>query len=45
MSKTLLVFRREFAGYFATPLAAVFLVVFLGISAGMTFFVASFFDR
>jgi len=45
MSKTLLVFRREFAGYFATPLAAVFLVVFLAVSAGMTFFVASFFDR
>ncbi len=45
MSKTLLIFRREFAGYFATPLATVFLVVFLAISAGMTFFVANFFDR
>ena len=43
--KTLLIFRREFAGYFATPLATVFLVVFLAISAGMTFFVANFFDR
>ncbi len=45
MSKTLLIFRREFAGYFATPLATVFLVVFLAVSAGMTFFVANFFDR
>jgi len=45
MNQTLLVFRREFAGYFATPLAAVFLFVFLAVSAGMTFFVANFFDR
>ncbi|MBN9084714.1 MAG: ABC transporter permease [Rhizobiales bacterium 62-17] len=45
MKTILLVFRREFAGYFATPLAAVFLVVFLGMATGLTFFVASFFDR
>ena len=45
MDKVLLIFRREFAGYFATPLAAVFLAVFLGIASGMTFFVAGFFDR
>ena len=37
--------RREFAAYFATPLAAVFLAVFVGVSCGMTFFVSSFFDR
>lgn len=40
-----LVFRREFAGYFSTPVAAVFLAVFLAVIAGMTFFVANFFDR
>jgi ABC-2 type transport system permease protein len=40
-----LVFRREFAGYFSTPIAAVFLIVFLGMATGLTFFVASFFDR
>lgn len=45
MNEVLLIFRREFAGYFATPLAAVFLAVFLGIASGMTFFVAGFFDR
>ena len=45
MGMILRVFRREFAAYFATPLAAVFLAVFLAIVAGMTFFVANFFDR
>lgn len=45
MNATLLVFRRELAAYFATPIAAVFLAVFLAGVAGMTFFVANFFDR
>ncbi|MCC6778701.1 MAG: ABC transporter permease subunit [Hyphomicrobiales bacterium] len=45
MGPTWLVFRREFAAYFATPVAAVFLVVFLALSAGMTFLVSGFFDR
>lgn len=45
MSTVLRVFRREFSAYFTTPLAAVFLAVFLAIVAGMTFFVANFFDR
>ena len=45
MRPTLLVFRREFAGYFSTPVAAVFLVVFLALAAGMTFLVSGFFDR
>jgi ABC-2 type transport system permease protein len=39
------VFGREFRAYFATPLAAVFLVVFLALAAGMTFFLGGFFDR
>ena len=33
-----LVFGREFRAYFATPLAAVFLLVFLALSAGLAFF-------
>ena len=37
MRPTLLVFRREFAGYFATPVAAVFLIVFLALAAGDKF--------
>lgn len=45
MNATLLVFRRELSAYFATPIAAVFLAVFLAGVAGMTFFVANFFDR
>jgi ABC-2 type transport system permease protein len=45
MSMIMRVFRREFAAYFATPLAAVFLTVFLAIIAGMTFVLANFFDR
>jgi len=35
------VFRREFASYFATPVAAVFLVVFLALSAGLTFLMSA----
>lgn len=40
-----IVFGRELRGYFASPLAAIFLVVFLSLSAGLTFFVGGFFDR
>jgi ABC-2 type transport system permease protein len=45
MRPTLLVFRRELAAYFSTPVAAVFLIVFLALSAGMCFLVSGFFDR
>ena len=45
MTSLFMIIRREFAAYFATPLAAVFLAVFVGVSCGMTFFVSSFFDR
>jgi ABC-2 type transport system permease protein len=45
MRPILLVFRRELAAYFATPVAAVFLVVFLALSAGMTFLMSGFFER
>ncbi len=40
-----IVFDREFRAYFTTPLAAIFLVVFLALSAGLTFFVGRFFER
>ena len=40
-----LVFGREFRAYFATPLAAVFLLVFLALSAGLAFFAGGFFER
>ena len=45
MRPALLVFRRELAAYFATPVAAVFLIVFLALNAGMTFLVSGFFER
>ena len=40
-----IVFGREFRAYFTTPLAAVFLTVFLALSAGLTFLVSGFFER
>jgi ABC-2 type transport system permease protein len=45
MRPALLVFRRELAAYFSTPVAAVFLIVCLALSAGMTFLVSGFFER
>ena len=44
MSATLGIFRREFASYFATPLAAVFIVIFLLLSGAFTFFLGDFFE-
>lgn len=45
LTGTIAVFRREFAGYFATPLAAVFIVVFLFAAAIFTFYPGGFFVR
>jgi len=42
MRETLAVFRREFAGYFATPLATVFIVIFLGLTGVFTFYLGNF---
>jgi ABC-2 type transport system permease protein len=39
------IFRRELASYFATPLAYVFIVIFLIMAGALTFFVGNFFDR
>lgn len=39
------VFAREFRAYFNTPLAAIFLAVFVALSAGLTIFGAGFFER
>ena len=36
---------RELKGYFRTPLASIFLLVFLALSSGMTFFLGRFFER
>lgn len=39
------IFRREMASYFATPVAYVFIVIFLALNGIMTFFVGNFLDR
>ncbi|MDA8250729.1 MAG: ABC transporter permease [Rhodospirillales bacterium] len=42
---TLAVARRELAGYFATPVAVVFIVIFLALQGALTFNLGNFFDR
>lgn len=45
MSKTLAVFKRELAGYFATPVAYVFIVIFLFLNGIFTFYIGDFYER
>lgn len=45
MNNVLNIFRREFGAYFSTPLAYVFIVIFLALSGAFTFFMGYFFDR
>ena len=45
MHGTWIIFRRELASYFATPLAYVFIVIFLALAGAFTFFLGNFFDR
>jgi ABC-2 type transport system permease protein len=39
------IFRREFTGYFSTPLAYVFIIIFLALSGALTFYLGRFFER
>lgn len=43
--KTAIIAKREFAAYFSTPLATVFLIVFVALGGALTFYVGDFFDR
>jgi gliding motility-associated transport system permease protein len=43
--RTLTIFRRELASYFTTPLAYVFIIIFLVLAGILTFFVGNFFAR
>ena len=45
INNTQVICRRELAGYFATPLAYVFIVIFLVLAGVLTFFVGDFFER
>ncbi len=38
-------FKREFASYFATPLAFVFIVIFLLLAGAFTFYLGGFYER
>ena len=40
-----ILFRREFASYFATPLALVFIVIFLVLAGAFTFYLGGFYER
>jgi len=42
---TRIIARREFAAYFASPLATTFLIVFVALTGAFTFYVGGFFDR
>lgn len=44
MDEFLAVFKRELLGYFRTPVAYVFIIIFLLASTGCTFFLGGFFD-
>jgi len=45
MKKLWPLFKRELAGYFATPLAYVFIVIFLVLTGVFTFYLGGFFQR
>ena len=45
MRNTLIIFRRELASYFASPLAYVFIVIFLVLAGVLTFDAGNFFGR
>jgi ABC-2 type transport system permease protein len=39
------IFKREFAGYFSTPIAYVFIVIFLFLTGAFTFYIGGFYER
>jgi len=45
MRPMLTIFRREFAAYFSTPLAYVFIVIFLIMSGALSFYMGGFYER
>ena len=45
MRTTLIIARRELGSYFATPVAVVFIVIFLALQGALTFNLGNFFDR
>jgi ABC-2 type transport system permease protein len=45
MANVLTIFRRELAGYFATPIAYVFLIIFALLTGLFTFYVGNLYER
>ena len=45
MRNTWIVMKRELEAYFSTPLAYVFIVIFLAAIGGFTFYIGGYFDR
>jgi ABC-2 type transport system permease protein len=45
MNQIMNIFRREIASYFATPVAYVFIVIFLVLAASFTFYLGGFYER
>ena len=45
MAVTWSIIKRELLAYFSTPLAYVFIIIFLALSGAITFFLGSFFER
>lgn len=45
MRNVLTIMQRELLGYFATPVAYVFIVIFLSVTGALTFYVAGFFQQ
>ncbi|TFG62125.1 MAG: ABC transporter permease [Nitrospirales bacterium] len=45
MERIRVILKRELAGYFSTPIAAVFIVIFLMLSGAFTFYLGNFFVR
>lgn len=45
MGNVAAIFRRELVGYFTTPIAYVFIVIYLSLSGVFTFYLGGFFER
>lgn len=45
MNATLTLFKRELSSYFATPVAYVFIVIFLALAGAFTFYLGGFYER
>lgn len=45
MRSILIITKRELSGYFGSPLAYVFIVIFLALCGGMTFYIGGWLDR